>query len=197
MTRTVSSGFATAIGGEHVLGALLIELYFASGTAYLTNCPHALVWNGNTYLGAAGIATSDIRETSTSEVVGVQFAIAGTLAPFIAMALDEAAHSRGRPAIVRLAIFDANSQIVADPVIEWQGFIDTLQISDAATGQTQIAVNCENRFAQFARPRIRRHTLADHQRDYPGDMFYQYVAQLVDKTIVWPSREWYRIKGQQ
>lgn len=196
MTRTVTGPVQTILNGQHVWMAQFIKLDFVSGPACLTNLPYNKDWNGETFLACSGLVISELRETAVPEVVGCQLAITGTFDAFIALALSESATSRGRPLTVWNVFFDADQQMVADPVEEFGGFIDVMQISESQ-GLTQIIVKGENRYAAFARPKIRRHTLADHQIDYPGDMFYEFVAEMADKTIVWPSREWFKQRGQQ
>ena len=39
--------------------------------------------------------------------------------------------------------------------------------------------------APIERARVRRYTHEDHQIDYPGDLFFQFVGSLSDKVLTW------------
>lgn len=190
MSRTVTPSVDARLTQEHVVLCYLLELDFVEGTEYLCNAGHDIVYNGNTYIPAVG-QVGEVRETATGEVVGMQMAISGDVADLISAALNS--DVQGRDARLYVAFFDDNMQVLADPVLEWRGRMDTLQISEdlpdgANAGNTTITLTCENRSASFSRPAVRRHNMEDHHRDYPDDMFYQYVAEMTTADIVWPNR---------
>ena len=58
----------------------------------------------------------------------------------------------------------------------------TIDVSgDAAT----ITVNCENRLYEMNVPANRRYTQEDQQRDYPGDLGFQFVNSIQESQIFW------------
>jgi hypothetical protein len=99
---------------------------------------------------------------------------------------------QGKPVKVYVAFFDANETLIGTPAEEWAGLIDTMTTDDAPGGESSIVVTAESRYAQFARPRLRRHSDEDQQAAYAGDLFYQYAADMVEKSIVFPNREWFK-----
>lgn len=188
--RTLSAGQLAAVAAGHVTACHLVQMEFASGTIYVTDAGRDIAWNGNTYLGvgrAGGIEA--IRETSNGEATGLRFSLAGPISSYLSAALSE--HVQGKPVRVYVAFFDANDVLIDTPVLEWQGLTDTMPVTDAADSSV-ITVTAESRFAQFARPKVRRHSDADQQAEYPGDLFFEYAASMIEKQLVWPSREWFR-----
>lgn len=190
MSRTVTAGVATAIAQPHVSAAHLVEMQFGSGTVYVTDLPYNIEWNGQTWTGLGHLGQMDvIRESAESEATGMRFTLAGPVAAYLSLALQE--QLQGDPILVRVAFFDENNQIIADPVIEWSGRADTMSVSEGAD-QATITVTAESRFADFARPRIRRFSDADQQASYPGDKFFEFLPQMVEKTIIWPAASFFK-----
>jgi hypothetical protein len=188
--RTLDSNQQAAIVASHVTAALLVEMQFATGTIYLTNAGRDIAWNGQTWLATRGGNVESIREAATSEATGLRFSIAGPIGAYLSTALQE--HVQGKPVKVYIAFFDSNEALIGTPVEEWSGLIDTMTVDDAPGGESSIVVTAESRYAQFARPRLRRHSDEDQQAAYPGDLFYQYAADMVEKSIVFPNREWFK-----
>jgi len=189
--KTLSTAQLAAVAGEHVSTCHLVQLAFASGTVYLTDAPHDIVWGANTYLGAGRAGNIEpTRETLAGEATGLRFSLAGPIGEFVAVALAE--HVQGKPADVYVAWFDANGVLIDTPTLEWRGLTDVMPVQDAPD-QSVISVTAESRFAQFNRPKVRRHSDQDQQAAHPGDKFFQYAAAMMDRSIVWPNREWYKV----
>ena len=191
MSRTLDANQQAAVAASHVTAALLVEMQFASGTIYLTNAGRDIVWNSQTWLSARGGNVESIREAATSEATGLRFTLAGPISAYLSAALSE--HVQGKPVKVYVALFDASETLIGTPVEEWSGLTDTMSVEDAADGTSVIIVTAESRYAQFARPRVRRHNDADQQAAYAGDLFYAFAPTFVDRQIVFPSREWFKV----
>lgn len=193
--RTLTAGQQTALQANHVTGCHLVRIQFASGTVYLTDAPFNITWAGNTYFGAGRAGSiQSTRETVGGEATGLRFSLAGSLSSFVATALSE--HVQGRAVDLYVAWFDGNQQLIGDPVLEWRGLTDVMPISetpqDDGSVQSVISVSAESRFAQFARARVRRHSDQDQQAANAGDLFFQYAAAMMDRSIVWPNKEWFK-----
>lgn len=181
MTRALTSAVDAALLAGNVTAVILVELYFDSGTIYLAHAGYNISWNGNTYLGAARIGTLEpVQETSELQMNGMAGTIVANAAN-ISIALNEP--MQGRAVIMRLAAMDANHQILATPVVCFNGRMDTMaiELGDKAT----IRVTGESRFSDWDRPRVRRYNHEDQISKYPTDLFFQFVAQMVEKQLLW------------
>ena len=56
-----------------------------------------------------------------------------------------------------------------------------------ASAIATISVSAESRLAAWDRPNVRRYNHEDQQIDYPGDKFFEFVPQMVDRLLVWGS----------
>ncbi|MBI1207256.1 MAG: hypothetical protein GC191_08200 [Azospirillum sp.] len=163
--------------------ALLAELQFASGTTRAWTGVGTLTWNGEDWLGVGTFGrVSTVTETLDLKAVGARFELSGIPGDLVASMVGEPL--QGKKALLYLAFFDEDWQLIPDPVLLFRGFMDSCELQDG--GQTAtIALNAENRLADLARARVRRYTDADQQAEYPGDLGFAYVASMQDLQILW------------
>lgn len=143
------------------------------------------------WTGMGGLVSLDpIRESSDVEAIGLRATLAGfdtsTQPSPVALALNTTV--QGRPCWIWLGAMYDNYQLVGTPTLEFQGRIDTLTVAEDA-GTATMSVNMESRFASILRPNVRRFTDRDQQAMYPGDRFFEFLPQMREKAIVFPSKE--------
>ena len=92
---------------------------------------------------------------------------------------------QGRSCRLWMAPLTADHAVIDDPALVFWGRMDTMDIElgDTAT----ITVAAESRLAAWDRPRVRRFNHEDQQIDHPGDQFFEFVPQMVDRQLVWGS----------
>ena len=163
--------------------ALLAELQFVDGTSYLWTGVGPLAWGGHTWLGLGSLGTvSPVEETTDLKAVGAKFQLSGVDPTLLATVMGEPI--QGRPALLYLAFFDPDWQLIPDPVLLFRGRMDTVEIPVGGDSAT-IALNVENRLRDLERVRVRRYTDADQQAEYPGDQGFAFVTALQDAQIIW------------
>lgn len=189
MSRTLTAAVQAAIAAENVPFLILVQLDFGSGYVRVTNCPYAVTWNGYTWLGLGALGSIEaVKESAGLEAAAVALKLAGVPldgdgdSELIAIALGE--HYQGREAKIWAAPLDADHRILSDPVLIFNGRMDTMPI-EVSGGTAAIALNVESRLADWDRPRVRRYNDADQQAEYAGDLGLQFVEQMVEKAILW------------
>jgi hypothetical protein len=85
---------------------------------------------------------------------------------------------------VSLGAFDASGDLIADPVIVFSGFMDTMTISESGA-YSSIGISVENKLVSFERTKVRRYTAEDQKIDHPTDKGFEYVTAIVQKEIIW------------
>lgn len=66
--------------------------------------------------------------------------------------------------------------------------LDEYKITDAGTSLT-VEISGESRAIDQRRPSIKRFTDEYQQRQHPGDLFFQYVPQMAEVSILWANAE--------
>ena len=187
MSRTLTSGMTAVTTADVVRPAYFVRMVFDSGES-----PNVLnIWNGigdlayggNTYTGTGDLLSiSQITETSDISATGINVSLTGVKTSLIAVAKDH--EYQGRPLSVSLGAFDSSGDLIADPVIVFSGFMDTMTISENGSYST-ISISVENKLVSFERTKVRRYTAEDQKIDHPTDKGFEFVTAIVQKEIIW------------
>lgn len=143
------------------------------------------------WTGLGGLVSLDpIRETGDVESIGLRATLVGfdTSIQPSPTALALSTPVQGSACSIWLGILTDNYQLIGTPSLEFQGRIDTLSIIEEGSTAT-MSINMESRFASILRPNVRRMTDRDQQSLYPGDKFFEFLPQMREKAIIFPSRE--------
>mgnify|MGYP003113231142 FL=1 len=142
-----------------------------------------LAFGGNTYTGTGDLLSiSAITETSDVQATGIDVNLTGIKTSFIAIAKNH--EYQGRPLTVSLGAFNASGSLIADPVIVFSGFMDTMTISESGN-HSSISVSVENKLVSFERAKVRRYTAEDQKIDHANDKGFEFVTAIVQKEIIW------------
>lgn len=183
----------TAIGASaNTVGVTFTATGAGSGSGIASESPAELnLWSGvgdlsyggETYTGLGDLLSiSEIKETADVQATGMNVSLAGVKSSLVTIAKDH--EYQGRPLTVRLGAFDSSGDLVADPVIIFSGFMDTMTIAEA--GQySSITIAVENKLIAFERSKVRRYTAEDQKIDHPTDKGFEFVTAIVEKEIIW------------
>jgi len=168
---------ATGVGsGTGIASANPAYLNLWSGVGDLT-------YGSNTYSGVGDLLSiSEIKETSDISATGINVVMTGIKSSFIVIAKDH--EYQGRALTVSLGAFDSSGSLIADPVIVFSGFMDTMVISENGENST-INISVENKLVAFERSKVRRYTAEDQKIDYPTDKGFEFVTAIQQKEIIW------------
>jgi len=187
MSRTLSSGMLGVTMADVVRPVYFVKMVFDSSD---TSSP-LLLWSGlgdlafggETYTGVGDLLSiGEITETSDISATGINVALSGLQRAFIAIAIGY--KYQGRPLTVFLGAFNDQGVLIADPIIVFSGFMDTMTISEGAE-TSSISINVENKLVAFERSRVRRYTAEDQKIDHPNDKGFEFVTSIVEKEIIW------------
>lgn len=183
MTRTLPPETVAACSALVVYPAFLIELDFDSGPINMWTGRGTLTVGGVEYLGAGDVLRVDVGpETTSLDARGATLELSCAKSEDISIALTEKISNR--PARILFALFDPDFNMVSEPVRFFSGRMDGLVISDDPE-RPVMTMSIENDFNIINKVRDRRYTHEDQQIDYPGDLFFEFVPAMQDKTIVW------------
>lgn len=187
--RTLSvEGAAVLAAGLTPPIALLVEMDLTA-PLYLNTSNIDLEIDGTTYYGTRGLGKIGPLSDTPAEVRGIQFELSGVSSDAIALAL--AAPVQGKAVRIKLAVLHPADYTVLDARNRWAGLLDVMSISESG-GMATIAVSAEHAGIDLARPASSLYSHAEQQRLHPGDLFLQFLADQVDRRVVWPSREYFK-----
>lgn len=188
MARSLSSQMQAVATADVVRPFLLIDLDFDSptGTVRLWTGNGDITFDSNTYAGAGDILSVDkFSESVDLEASGIKINLTGLNPTIVGYARDQ--EYQGRTATIRFGALDGSGNIISDPIIIFQGFMDVMNITD--TGETaNISLAIESKMVILERTKVRRYTPEDLKIDYATDKGLDFVPGMQEKEITWGGK---------
>jgi len=186
-SRGLSINMAAMAVAAEVRPLILVEAEFDTNPLYLWNGIGTFTYSSTDYIGAGNLLSiSAISENVELRASGITVQLSGISDPLLAKAKTE--DYQGRELVVKLGGFDSSDNVIADPIIMFSGFMDTMTITEGGETAT-IAVTVENRLIEFEKTRVRRYTDNDQRIEHPNDDGLEYVSQIQEKAIVWGDKD--------
>lgn len=183
MSRVLSNAMKEMAVAKVVRPIFLVHMVFDSSELNIWSGVGDLSFDSVTYTGLGDLLSiSDIKETSDISATGISVSLSGVKTSLIAVAKDQ--DYQGRELTVRLGAFNESGSLIADPVIIFSGFMDTMTIAEAGA-YSSITIAVENKLVAFERAKVRRYTAEDQKIEYPADKGFEFVTSIVQKEIFW------------
>lgn len=183
MTRNIDASVITASQQDTIRSILMCDLDFGSAGHVLAHTGVSpIIWNGKTFLGVGEFGgISAMQESIENQASGITLTLSGVDSSNISAALGS--FFQGNLGIVYLVLLDSGYQMIGDPVILFQGKIDTQTIILADTGTINVTI--ENRLSDWDRPRLSQYNDQYQQSIYQGDTGLAYAATTAATPIQW------------
>jgi hypothetical protein len=182
MTRGLSAGNLSAIAQSHIRPIVFVKLEFDGGTEYVHNAVGTFTWGSQTWTGIGAVGQiSALEEGLDLSPFGVTMQLNALNPDLMAIATGEEVFNRR--VTIYIGYLDENGALVADPQERWSGYMD--HVSIRLGGEDGIMLQCENDFRFFDRANGSLFTDEDQQRRYPGDVFFEFLDQMIDAQITW------------
>jgi len=185
--RGFSAAMLTEIAKGTTRHAYLIELYFPSSTDYYTTANSELTWNSTTYLSSGTILDiSSVEETLGMTINDAKVTLTGVALANIAQALS--VDSINKRIVIRHALLSAANVVIVDPLVEFDGRIDTWSATEDISSETStITYSASSHWSDFDAV-VGRVTSDENQRLlFPTDGSMQYVRALGTQQLKWGS----------
>lgn len=146
------------------------------------------------WIGAGNIGAIDsIDESTGGSATGLKIVLFGEGAEGVpSLYAQDIADQAERGATVEVYIgaieLGASWHSVIATKLLWRGRVDKYEITDAGASLS-VSLSAESRAIDQRRPAIKRFTDESQQRQHPGDLFFQYVSQMVEIPILWAKAE--------
>jgi len=182
MSRDLTTAVINQIDATELQPFLLFRGEFATGVVRAWSGIGNLSWDGQTWVGTGSLLqVSSIEEAGETVANGATITLSGVPLELISLALSSA--RQGSQGKIYLGFLSAGS-VVVDPVLVFEGKLDVPVIEE--NGETgTIAIAYESRLIDLQKPRESRYTDQDQQRAYPGDLGFEFVPSLQEKSLIW------------
>ena len=178
MSRTVPASILTALSQSEVQPFYAVEFMFDTAPVRFWTGYGNRTIEANTYIGTGNLmGIGGLEEVADMSAKSANITLNGIPPELISLALQEPYQNRE----CRILFGVTNS---SDVVEVFSGTMDKMAIQDGGdTGTIDLTV--ESKWVRLDRANGRRYTSASQKSRYPNDTFFDYVAELQDKEIVW------------
>lgn len=185
MTRGWGSSALTALAATVKYPAFFFEGVFATDTVRFWSGVGEKTWNGEAWTGAGDLARiSEIVETGAIESRGFTVGLNGIKAANISVVLGQS--QRRCTATLWFAVLDEDGAVVEATVLD-RGFLNQPKVS--ADGETAgIDIVYDSRLIALRKALNRRYTHEDQKTDYPRDLGFEFVPNVVEWSGKWGSK---------
>lgn len=183
MARNLTAGLLAEILKQRLNPVFFVELQTAAGFVRVWSGAGTISWNGQSWTGVGKFgAVSAMGETAEVQAEGVKLLLSGIPSDMVTTAFTDL--RQGLPVKIYFGAVDDSGAVIADPYLSFSGRVDACDFVEA--GQTAtLQISCESRLIDLKRARARRYTHEDQQIDFPGDLGFEYVAQLQELNLSW------------
>ncbi|MCC6567027.1 MAG: hypothetical protein IT298_14810 [Chloroflexi bacterium] len=128
MARSLTTDQRTALSGDHVIRAHLVEIGLDTGTVRFCDAAHNISYGGNTWTGAGALGGIEVIEEGLAlESRGIRMTLSGIPTAIASAVLSEPMVFR--PVKIYTAIYNRDTHALIDtPVLEWSGLLDSAQL---------------------------------------------------------------------
>jgi len=183
MTRSdVGAAMQQELGKDAITLLPIVELGIIGDPVHAWGGIGELFWNGKTWLGVGDMGEiGTIQADSKGSIPSLDISLLGIEPDLLAAATEQ--KYRGQSGKVWLACFDGNMTMVGEPALYFAGEISTMSLIDASDRRIKVIIDSRMAILKQNKPRYR--TDEDHQRNHPGDLFFNLTPAVINKTIYW------------
>lgn len=163
---------------------ILVKMEFDSGDIRIWNGSGPLTFDSEVYTGFGDLGQiSQITSSIEARPYSISIQVSGIIGDKDMIAKAEAEDVIGRPLSIWIGYLDSNYVLIADPVLEFRGRMDTMSIEIGKT--LSVVITAESRLSDWKRSNIRRFTDPDQRLDFPNDKGYEFALDSLERQITW------------
>lgn len=172
---------------EHVAFFIAADFDFPSGHVRVWTGAGSLTFGGYTYTGVGDMGkVSSVPENNRLVTERKTYQLAGTAVDPSLVSETDIDGCFGRAVTEYFGFLDKNGALVTDPEINWEGRIDQIARVDGAN--PVVEVNAEHRLIVLDEADGTRFTDEHQQRLFSGDLGFNQVSTIENKTVVWGGK---------
>jgi len=177
MTRSTPASLLTALSQPEVEPFYAVEMNFdSSPVRFWTGYGNRTI-GSDTYIGTGNLLSiSGLEEVNDISAKRITLQLSGVDATLVSLALQEPYQRR------ECKIYFGTTDSTTIEV--FSGLMDVMTIEDGGETST-ISLTVESKLVRLEKASNRRYTEANHQSRYSTDTFFNYVADLQDRDVIW------------
>jgi hypothetical protein len=175
------------LAAENAQPIVFAFLDFVGEPVFVHSSVGYITWGGEDWLGLGHFAGIEpIREGIELRAASFRLSLSGAMEHLLGEVIYE--NTAGRLVEIYLGSWDEeNERLYSDPPLIIRGTMGPPEVTLGENSGASIVV--EDVRAGLASVNGRRTSLEDHQEDWPGDLFFQFLPQMIDHTFVFNGQQ--------
>ena len=183
MSRGLTASVLAEIVKSQSRVAIFVEVEFISGTTRLWSGYGDKLLGGNTFNGVGNLlGVTSVEEIDEIKAISMTLSLSGIPSSSLALALADS--RQGKTATVWFAFLDSDNAIISDEFILFRGRTDVPTINEGADAAI-FSLSVENHLIELDRASNIKYTNEDQLLVDGTDVFFEFVASLQEKDIIW------------
>jgi hypothetical protein len=159
-----------------------VELAFPSGTVRVHNSVGTLSFGGNDYFGVGAFGSISPMEESIDLVDNPVTVNLSSITQEIIDAI-KTDNIFGRDADIYLGALNADDELEGTPTNWISGYMEHASLLVGT--ENGVSISIQTRASRLKLRNGKRFTLEDHQQDYSGDLFFEYLSDTIEAQVQW------------
>jgi len=182
--RGSTTAFQTEVAKLQNQPVHLLSVHFDDEVVYMNDGYKDIVYDSNTYQAVGHfMGFSDIEEAAEVMVSSMTISLSGVDQVWVSKVLNK--QYIDRTVKIYTAFLDDAQALVVDPVLIFEGRMDTPTISeDPDGGQSSVSVSATNAWVDFSRTTGRHTNHEETQIHFSGDKGFEFASEIV-KDVIW------------
>jgi hypothetical protein len=161
---------------------VLVSLDFPSGFVRVHNGVGTHEFGGNVYEGVGGFGSVDTIAESRDLIANpVKLMLAAINDEIIDAIRNDDIY--GRDADIYIGALNEDFQLSGTPFNWISGYMEKKELSIGQ--ESGLAITIQTRAGKLKQRNNKRYTLEQHQVDYPGDLFFEFLPYVIDAQVPW------------
>lgn len=179
--RSLKAANLTQTQADKLVPIVFVEVGFDEGIERYHSGIGDIVWGGDTWSGVGDLGgISPIEEAEGISPYAARLTLSGLTSGTITRALGSDIYGRDLEIFVGFLVDGA---LVADPDTMWKGQMDTIAIS--LGDDNTVGLTGESELKIFREVNGKLFNDESQQRDFAGDLGFEYLDQMADAQIIW------------
>ncbi len=159
---------------------MFVELAFPSGTVRCHNSVGTLSFGGNDYLGVGAFGSISPMEETVDMVANPVIVNLSSITQEIidAIKVDDVF---GRDADIYIGSLNDDDELEGTPTNWISGYMEHASVLVGA--ENGVSIQIQTRAARLRLRNGKRFTIEDHQVDYPGDLFFEFLPDVLEAQV--------------
>jgi len=163
-----------------------VALSFPSGTVRVHSGQGTYTWGGNDWLGVGGYGSIDaMGETVDSVPNPVKISLSSITDEIIdAIRTDDV---YGRDAKIYVGTINSDLELEGTPTLWVDGWMEKKDLNLGSNNGVSITI--QDDAAKLRQRSNKRYTIEEHQDEFSGDLFFEFLPFVMNAEIVWAGEQ--------